>query len=234
MHTITLNNRSIPYTVTYSANRRRTIGLRIQGANGVLVMAPMGTSMTTIKTILVKKSSWIIKGFEDRGKAQAANDTTLWYLGRVYPLKILVGEPPYGVLLNGDAVTVHLKENLDQPSASMRIRRYIHEWYKIKAMAYIPKRLEALAIQHGLPYQNLIITNTKSQWGSCDSHNTIRISWRVMAADVASIDYVLIHELTHTVHKNHSPAFWQVVAHIMPDYQAHRHQLKIVGRVLTV
>jgi predicted metal-dependent hydrolase len=75
----------------------------------------------------------------------------------------------------------------------------------------------------------LRIKTQKSRWGSCGPNNDINLNWLLMLAPAAALEYVVVHELCHIKHKNHSAAFWQLVAEHLPNYQQQRHWLKQHG-----
>jgi len=83
----------------------------------------------------------------------------------------------------------------------------------------ITERVQWYAAKHGLEYKQVKITSARTRWGSCNSRGTLSFSWRLVMAPVPVIDYVVVHELAHTVEKNHSKKFWAKVQIIMPDYQ---------------
>lgn len=85
----------------------------------------------------------------------------------------------------------------------------------VKAREYIPLRLNQLAIKYNLRYRRLSLRNTKTRWGSCSSVNNINISIQVMNLSDELIDYVLLHELAHTIHKNHSAQFWECLSTLL-------------------
>lgn len=89
------------------------------------------------------------------------------------------------------------------------VRRVIGEIYRWEAHHYLPARLSELARQHGFRYNRVTIRNNKSNWGSCSSQNNISLNLQLMKLPEHLCDYVLIHELVHTVEKNHSAAFWR-------------------------
>jgi predicted metal-dependent hydrolase len=85
-----------------------------------------------------------------------------------------------------------------------------------EAKEYLPDRVAYLAFKNKLKYRNLYLKNMKSQWGSCSYENNINLSLHLMRLPVELIDYVILHELAHTVEKNHSPRFWNLVEKFMP------------------
>ena len=99
-------------------------------------------------------------------------------------------------------------------------------FYRKWAKEYLPPRLEHFAKLMGLTPTGVKITSAKTRFGSCSSENSISLSWHLMRYDPYAIDYVLVHELAHIVHKNHSPAFYALVATVFPDYKERRAMLK--------
>lgn len=95
-----------------------------------------------------------------------------------------------------------------------------------KANEYIPQRVIYLSKQLGLPVTKIKITSAKSYWGCCNIKNEVSFSWRLMLATSQTIDYVIIHELVHTKHHNHSSKFWKEVEKIMPGYKECKEELK--------
>lgn len=79
------------------------------------------------------------------------------------------------------------------------------------AKAILPPRTAQLAAMHGLSYQNVMVKNMHSRWGSCSAQNRLNFSIYLTLLPQALIDYVILHELCHTIHKNHSRSFWELL-----------------------
>lgn len=79
------------------------------------------------------------------------------------------------------------------------------------ALGYLPGRTEELARRHGFSYRRISVRRSRTRWGSCSAANNINLSLYLMKLPSHLIDYVILHELVHTVHKNHSPAFWEML-----------------------
>ena len=97
---------------------------------------------------------------------------------------------------------------------------------QIEAKEYLPKRLGELSREFNFKYNNLALKFHKTRWGSCSSYNNINLNINLMTLPDELIDYVLIHELCHTVEKNHKENFWNLVEQCMPEAKVLRHELK--------
>lgn len=95
-----------------------------------------------------------------------------------------------------------------------------------KAAEYIPAAVEHYSSLMGLKAAYVKITSAKTRFGSCGPKNGICFSWRLMQYPKEAIDYVVVHELAHTVHKNHGMLFYKCIEKIMPDYKERRALLK--------
>lgn len=103
---------------------------------------------------------------------------------------------------------------------------------KKHAREVFTKRLNAYALAHNIEFRSLKLSSARTRWGSCSMKKNINLNWRLINAPQEVLDYVIIHELSHTIHHNHSNYFWTHVASIMPDYATHRKWLKDNGRSL--
>ncbi len=108
-------------------------------------------------------------------------------------------------------------------------RTALENRYKEAARSYIPRRVVYYHAVTGGSYKRITIRDQKTRWGSCSSKGTLSFSWRLMLAPPAILDYVVVHELCHLTHMNHSPAFWQAVEAVYPDWQNARKWLKEHG-----
>lgn len=101
------------------------------------------------------------------------------------------------------------------------------------AKTYFPRRCAELQKLTGGVYDKISIRNQKTRWGSCSQTGTLSFNYRLMMAPPQVSDYVIVHELCHLTHMNHSDAFWKKVADVMPDYTVHRRWLREHGHELT-
>ncbi len=97
---------------------------------------------------------------------------------------------------------------------------------KLVAKRELPERVAELAPPMGLQATGVTIRNQRTRWGSCSARGKLSLNWRLVQVPLPVRDYILIHELSHLRHLNHSPAFWAHVAQYCPDYQEHERWLK--------
>lgn len=107
-----------------------------------------------------------------------------------------------------------------------RVKEEFRKYLRKKAKEFLPKRLEEIAQQFGYKYNKVALKFMKSRWGSCSFKNNINLNISLMTLENELIDYVLLHELVHTVEKNHSETFWARVLIHMPDARIRRRALK--------
>ena len=83
-------------------------------------------------------------------------------------------------------------------------------------------------------YNKIYIRDQKTRWGSCSSKGNLNFNWRLIMAPLFIMDYIVVHELAHLVHPNHSRDFWKLVKKIVPDYKEKKEWLKIYGNSLSI
>lgn len=129
---------------------------------------------------------------------------------------------------HGQQIIVQLPagSSLANSEVTREIRSVVQQALRIEAKSYLPKRLRFLAEKGGFQYEKVRFSHASGRWGSCSSNGTISLNIALMKLPFELIDYVLVHELSHTVEMNHSEAFWQQVAQLDPHYRTHRRDLK--------
>lgn len=129
---------------------------------------------------------------------------------------------------HGQQIVATIPESEDETSPAIQrlIRDEVIAALRIEAKSYLPKRLAFLAEKHEFFYERVRFSHSSGRWGSCNSNGTISLNIALMKLPFELIDYVLIHELAHTVQMNHSDMFWGEVARANPNYKAHKNALK--------
>lgn len=202
------------------------IRLNIAPDGALRISAPVNTPLFVIKAFL--KTSR-----KDIRRIYGAHLSKFSYthnqqIGKSHDLIIQPTEGATTIRLSGTHIIAQINATDDIASATIQqtIRAKILTVLRKEAKSYLPSRLKILANTHGFSYQRSKITHASSRWGSCSSNGTISLNIGLMNLPFELIDYVIIHELCHTRHMNHSTAFWAEVAKFDPQYKSHRHALK--------
>jgi len=208
-------------------NRRKTADIRVE-EGAVSVIVPVSTSIEKIDQLLVSKRLWIKekmalqRDMVPASSKQFVSGEAFPYLGRNYRLKVEHGPFAPVKLLQGRLV-VQMPESGQQP---YMIRNAIVRWYKRQAEQKIREKVKRYAPIVGVEPESVNIKTFKSRWGSCTAKGELEFNWRIMLAPNRMVDYVVIHELCHLIHHDHSPEFWREVMRVMPDYLVCREWLR--------
>lgn len=127
-------------------------------------------------------------------------------------------------LLKNKAKVIEVLRKVQEPPS---VQCLAEDELRRKAKAYLPAKTEQLAAIHGFTYTSLSIRPSRTRWGSCSSRKSINLSFFLMMLPEHLIEYVILHELCHTVHMNHSPAFWALLdQHLGQNSKALRRELR--------
>lgn len=240
MPTFQYGTTSIEYHIQHSPSKKDVI-IAVDWNTGVSVIVPDGIDQERIEVVLRKKASWILRRLAEfkEIKPQTTHHEFISgekfpYLGRQYRLKVTTEESTSNVSLafqNGRFFAAVPKES----SLSWRqelLRLAFREWYITHGAVKVRQRIKLFAPRLGLEPSNVVIKDQQARWGSCTTNGTININWRTLMAPMRIVDYVIVHELGHMIHANHSSDFWAVVASVMPDYDERKDWLRVNGATL--
>ncbi len=237
---------SEPVSYQLRRARRRSIGFTISEA-GLRVSAPKWVPVGEIERALQHKADWILRKLreqQERSERLAAAQIR-WADGCVVPY---LGQDLI-IVLDPSAARLPLKARLDsgladpqsslasvprqtlflglpQQAAPEQIRDAVLSWLQAEARSLFTQRCAHFAAQMGVRISRLRLSSAQTRWGSASVDGSVRLNWRLIHFEPATIDYVVVHELAHLHEMNHSPRFWAVVAAVLPDYELARQQLR--------
>ena len=204
----------------------KNISLRIAPDGRLRVTMPSYAPLLAAKTV-IKTSRLQIRKLLDQHQLQFSY-TKDQQIGKSHSLIISSTAGATTVKTASTRIIASINENEDIAAATNQqlIRQKIAAALRKEAKSYLPRRLSFLAEEHGFSFRRTKMTHASSRWGSCSSTGTISLNIGLMNLPFELIDYVIIHELCHTRHMNHSASFWREVAQFDPGYKIHRAELK--------
>ncbi|TKG95188.1 M48 family peptidase [Puteibacter caeruleilacunae] len=226
---IQYGNTRISYSLTFAD--RKTLGIRVYPDKSVHVIAPVDTPQEIISNKVHSKAAWIVKQ-QDFFLAfhpftpprRFVSGETHRYLGKQYRLK-LIDAKYEGVKLHGGNIVVYIKDRSDKA----RIEKLMKAWYRSKADIHLKRLFEenlswVKGLHVGTPTLKLRWMNKR--WGSCNKSGAIQLNLELIKASKKCIEYVIIHELCHLVHLNHSTAFYDLLDKYSPDWRRIKDELE--------
>jgi len=206
----------MPANINYQIvrSRRRTISLVITKEPALVIRAPFRVSEDYIQDLVNRKMRWIQKKLAEMAKRpktgkQFVNGEEFLFLGKTYNLQV-----------TDNLKNIQVLDKLYLPQKKLpKAKKHLIAWYKKQAQEIIIKRTELLADQFSFNPSSIRISGAMRRWVSCNSKRRINFSWRLVMTPKEVIDYVIIHELSHLVHLDHSKSFWAKVKAILPDYK---------------
>ncbi len=201
----------LPDNCSVTRRNVKNARLRVCEDGIVQLFVPMAFTDEDVEKLLEKKSQWIAskrKFFEQKSKIQLRRNELLLFGNRYayfysskYQNKIIVNHESRTIQAKRDLLDIAVQE----------------KWYKSVARKYISSRAETLSEALLLPYNKLYIRSQKRKWGNCSKEKNISINWRVIKAPEFVIDYIIIHELCHTVIMKHTVRFQTLLRSHCPD-----------------
>ena len=220
----------IHYTIIFS--RRRTISITINPDKGVVVRAPYRTHVKTIDRFVNKKSDWIIKTLDsfnsliriDNSTGYSDGDSILLF-GRDHKLKMIPSDKCSIRLVNDDIIEAEFTNGKNQ----LKINYLLEHLFKKIAQNRLPVKFREILLRYkGYRFSpaDFVVRTMKKRWGSCSSKGKIAISYDLIRLDEKFSEYVIIHELCHLKHHDHSANFYNLLSEIYPDWKRVRKELK--------
>ena len=215
--------------------RRRRVHILVNDEGTLEVRAPWRFSLERAREVLQENAEWVLKSLDTvqerlAGRPRLVTGARLPLLDGSLRLEVRpraqidmfeCARPSRGrVERRGTALRVSTASLGDD-----ELRALLERWYRREAGAWLAGRVEHYSSQLGVRPSRVAIRGQRSRWGSCSGKGTVSLNWRLMMVPSALADYVVVHELCHLRHMNHSPQFWAMVGGVVPDYRERRRSL---------
>jgi predicted metal-dependent hydrolase len=210
------------------SERRRTVGLTVERDATVTAVVPPTVDEATLSRVITARQPWLFAKLRERAETGTPRPPREYvsgegfpYLGRSY--RLLVVEDAVGVVRLKRGRLVLRRDCLDDAAG------HLVRWYRTAGEQWLRKRITPWAQRMEVEVATLNVLPLGYRWGSCSPDGRVNIHWASMQLPRDLIDYVLVHELAHVLHPDHSREFWRAVDRAMPGWEARRHRLKRVG-----
>ena len=187
--------------------------LRVSEDGKVRIIAPPSFTEEDISSMLKKKSKWIdsnLKYFNGMSKVELQRNQLLLFGNR------------YSYFYNttyAQKVTVDHEHKIITSQQDLLDPKIQEKWYRSIAKKHLTKRTKELSAKMKLPFNKLFIRESKTKWGNCSKDKNISLNWKLIKAPDYVIDYIIIHELLHTVVMSHTHKFWTLLKSYYPNYK---------------
>ncbi|MEM0979897.1 MAG: SprT family zinc-dependent metalloprotease [Cyanobacteria bacterium P01_H01_bin.58] len=220
------------YQVRESA-RARHVSLKVSFQGALEVVVPQGFNPEDIPDILERRRGWIaktLKRIEQQRDALPADHAIdrptqliLQACGETWQIRYQQARGSAVALTQSNPQELTLRGAIKD---SDTCRELLRSWLQRKARAELSPWLQRLSQRCDLAYSRISVRGQTSRWGSCSSRQSISLNFKLLFLPADVVDYVLIHELCHTVHMNHSKVFWQLVKRYCPECDRAKADLK--------
>ena len=195
------------------------------------MIVPEGFGQPQIEALLKKKTNWIVeklrevKGIPAPRKREFVSGESFPLLGKEYRLKVQKGQVG-PARQEGDRFLANTLSG--EPK---EIEQNIIDLYKEIAKEKLTVRARYFANKLMIEPKEIKITDFKNKWGSCTPDGVVSFNWQIITTSSSVIDYVVVHELCHLEHPNHSKEFWKLVESVLPDYKQTKEKIKFMKAV---
>jgi predicted metal-dependent hydrolase len=227
-----------PFSVRYSA-RARAVSLRICAQRGLQIVAPRFFDAAQAPQVLQQHRQWIERAWQRIQPQATANEPeappqqlSLLALNEIWSIRYLP-EAHNKKLWQEASVEKCLIVNASS-THRLKIKKILLCWLQQRARFSLLPWLATLSQQTGLSYMHASVRNATTRWGSCSARKTISLNGKLLLLPPHLVEYVLLHELCHTLHLNHSRRFWDLVKQFSPDCHYLRKQLKQANRQMPI
>lgn len=232
---------SFQYKVLRTKKFTAGISLSVHPDRGVVVKAPFWLPDIAIRKFVEDKAAWIEKNLKrlrvskPMEKEYVVGEKHL-YFGREYPLRFIEIDTPERTEANisEEDIYITLYKGHTGNKRLEEIKEAILRLYLESGVGIVTEKVNFYSSRIGVEYSRIDIKKVSSIWGSCSPTNRLCFNRKLIMAPHEVVDYVIIHEICHMVHRNHSSRFWGLVAKFDPHYREHRRWLHRNHSLLTI
>ena len=211
---ILVKDRKFPMQLRPNPRAKRYL-LRLAHDGTVRVTIPRGGSRTQAREFANRHLDWIhkqslLRPSNPAGKAEWRIGTLVYYHGTLCPVEPHPSHPTHSIILGLETIPVR--------DISTNLRPEIERYLARLAASKLPIRVAQLASLHQFSVGRVSVRNQRSRWGSCSRLKTISLNWRLIQTPTFVQDYIILHELAHLKHMNHSDRFWNLLGDLFPEY----------------
>jgi len=231
------SSKSIPPYSVRESNRAKRVTLRLSLGDGLEVVVPRGFNRESIPKIIREKEDWIQKTLKKLEGRRTVADTeessplpgSIYFeaMDQRFSVSYRMLDTGAVELLHRDPFRIEIAGSTENVTLC---RSLLKLWLQQQGKIHLVPWLRRVSERTGLSYRRAQVRGQKSRWGSCSNTGTISLNHKLLFLPPELVEYILVHELCHTAHPNHSPRFWSLVAEIQPDYQVLDARMKTAGR----
>lgn len=202
----------------------RSLRLAIKSDGTIRLSIPYLVSEKQAIKFIDQKSDWITKNHKKQTLLQPNS-----HIGKSHRLVFENSDvDSVKTRLSTNTITIKLPTNTvwNDARAQTSARKACERALKKESETLLPQRVNFLSSKHNIPYKSCSVKKLKSRWGSCDSNKNITLNIYLIQLDWKLIDYVILHELSHTIHQHHQSDFWDYLSSILPENKLLRKELK--------
>lgn len=234
MYKLNIENTTIKYSINKKSNVKN-ITIKIKHPDIVTVVSPNSVSNEFIHDLVVSKSKWILNKLNEfknkeseKPSISLVDKDMIPFLGGYYELNVYKEKGILKCTLDfiDSKFIAKVPSDISDKNQYTELKKLLIDWYLTEGSKIIKERLSIYSKQLNLFPLSITLKDQKTSWGTCSSKGNIYINWRIILAPITIIDYVLVHELCHLKHMNHSREYWNLVSTIFPDYKEKRKYLK--------
>ncbi len=219
----------------FHSSRRRTMELSIYEGDRLRAVVPSYVTEDQVSRFILERAGWIGQRLKEARVRQKFLNSRKYetgheflFLGKHYPLSVQYAQIKRPRMKFDEAGwVIDLFQGIDQNQTPEIVRAQLITWYRAQAMEVFGGRVFHFARHMGLEPLKVNVREQKQVWGTCSyGDKQISLNWKLIMAPLEVIDYVVVHELAHLRHPNHSKKFWAVVEGVLPEYRISEDWLK--------